>query len=662
MRSLRFFRVACGLALAASLIDAQSAVASAAPEWMKAQVNVPLPAYDAKTDAVLLYSETILTVQSTGSIKRLQRTAYKILRPGGSQRGTVRIDYDDQSRITSLRAWSIPAIGKDYEVKDKDAVVSAMLGVENGELISDLRTKLMRIPASVPGSIVGYEVEQEHRTYLMADEWDFQDTVPVREARYSFRLPPGWTYKTTWLNHAEVSPTSTSTAQWQWAINDVKPIRLEGNMPPWRGVAARMFVALTPPNGQDSGMQSWRDIAAWYLNLARDRRATSPEIKQQVTELTASASTQLQKMQALANFVQNNIRYVAIELGIGGHQPHYATDIFKNRFGDCKDKATLLSVMLKEIGVESYYVIINTARGSIESTTPPNLAFNHMILAIALPTELEDTTLLARTTHPKAGKILFFDPTDTLTPFGRIDGSLQANYGVLVTPEGGDLVLLPKLPASSNTIDRTAQLTLDEKGTLRGDIHEMRVGDPAAIQRSMLRSVTQEIDKIKPVESVAAASFASFEILKATIGNSTATDKPFEWHYTIEAVDYAKVAGDLLLVRPRILGSKSSALLETKEPREHSIEFERPQRDKDVFEIAIPNGYVVDELPPVVNIDNGFASYQSKTEIVGKKMRYTRIFEIKDLSVPVDKAASLKQFYRAIEGDEHNVAVLKRVP
>jgi hypothetical protein len=101
--------------------------------------------------------------------------------------------------------------------------------------------------------------------------------------------------------------------------------------------------------------------------------------------------------------------------------------------------------------------------------------------------------------------------------------------------------------------------------------------------------------------------------------------------------------------------------LETKEPRQYPIEFYGPERDTDVFEITLPPGYEVDELPPPVDVDDGFAMYRSKTETVGRVLRYTRTFEIKDLSVPVSKAEQLREFYRIIAGDEHNSAVLKRV-
>lgn len=117
----------------------------------------------------------------------------------------------------------------------------------------------------------------------------------------------------------------------------------------------------------------------------------------------------------------------------------------------------------------------------------------------------------------------------------------------------------------------------------------------------------------------------------------------------------------LFLVRPRVLGNWSSDILEKKEPREYPVEFDGPEKDTDTYEITLPAGYEVDELPPAVDADYSFASYHSKTEAKGHVLTYTRTMEIKELSVPVHKLDQLKSFYRAIAGDERNTAVLKPV-
>jgi hypothetical protein len=633
-----------------------------APAWMHALVNAPVPKHNEKTDAVVLYSEEILSVQPNGKIKETDREAYKILRPDGRHLGTVHFAYDAETRITNIHGWCIPTQGKDYEVKDKDTTERGHNDVAGGELFSDLHVKVMEIPAPEPGNIIGYEVEHEDRPFIFQDEWVFQSRLPVREARYTLQLPPGWEYKTVWLNYAEVEPQSLGTNQWQWAVNDVPAIEPEREMPPYIGVAGQLLVRFFGPGSVSSGrsFSSWGDMGRWYADLWSSRHDASPEIKQKVAELTKSSTDKLEQMRVLARFTQNDVRYVAIELGIGGWQPHAPSDVYVHRYGDCKDKSALLSSMLHEIGIDSYHVAIHTRRGVVGPNVPPRLGiFNHAILAIRLPDNMRDDSLIATFHHPKLGNLLFFDPTDDLMPFGRLRGELQANYALLVTPDGGELLRLPELPPAMNGIQRSAKLTLNTSGTLSGDVQEVRMGDHASYQRWALRTATKDADKIKPIESVLSRSLGTFQITKASVSNLHATDLPFVYNYSVVAPNYAKTAGDLLLVRPRIVGNNASDVLETKEPRKYPVEFKGPSRDTDTFEITLPAGYEVDDLPPPVTADYSFASYHSKTEVNGNTLKYTRTFEVKELSVPLSKVEDLKKLYRIIASDERNTAVLK---
>lgn len=647
------------LILACALSFSSRARAADAPQWMHAVVSAPLPAHDEKTDAVLLYSEENVNVQSLNKVTTHVRSVYKILRPSGRKYGIVEVPFNAHSKITGLRGWCIPAQGKDYEVKDKEAVEVALSGVAYSELISDVKDKLLQIPAADPGNIVGYEYEEEEQPMVLQTGWMLQEEIPGRELHYSLQLPPGWEYKASWINYPEVQPTQNGN-KWEWVVNDIKGIRKEEAMPPIEGVAGQLVVSFYPPGGAStSGFSSWLEMGKWYTSLTAGRRDPSPAITQQVATLTASSHTQLEKMRVLAQFVQHDIRYVAIELGIGGLQPHSAPDIFAHHYGDCKDKATLLSSMLQQIGVESFYVVINDERGSVTPKTPANWGFNHAILAIKLPPNTKDSSLVATVEHPRLGSILYFDPTNELIPFGEIPGYLQQNYGLLVTPEGGDLVELPEQSPAMNSILRTGKLTLDSSGTLRGEVLETRLGDRASNERWRLRNVSKSTDQIKPIEELLAGSLALFRITQASISNLHHTDQPFGFQYTFEAPDYAKNAGGLLLVRPRVLGVKTWGILETKEPRIFPVEFEGPSQDTDTFDITIPAGYVVDDVPPAVDADYSFASYHAKTEVKGNLIHYSRTLEVKELSVPVEKTSDLKKFYRIIAGDERNTVVLK---
>jgi hypothetical protein len=643
------------------LVSVCPALAGDAPSWMHAAASAQLPAHDDKTDAILLYSEHAVTVQSLDKIRTRVRVAYKILRPSGREYGIVAVSFNPHRKITALRGWCIPAQGKDYEVKDKEAVEVSLPKIEGSELISDVKEKMLRIPAPDPGNVVGYEYEEEEQPMVLQDTWMLQEEIPARERHYSLQIPAGWEYKAFWINYPEAKPTQAGPNHWEWVISDVKGIRKEEEMPPIVGVAGQMVISFFPSGGAAlNGFANWSEMGKWYSNLTSARREPSVDITRQVAALTASSTTPIQKMKVLAQFVQHDIRYVAIELGIGGWQPHPAADVFTHHYGDCKDKATLLSSMLKQIGVESFYVVINAHRGSITPQTPATVGvFNHVVLAIQLPPNTSDSSLIAKVQHPRYGTLLYFDPTNELTPFGEIGGYLQQNYGLLVTSEGGELVELPTQPRAMNSIVRAGKLTLDGSGNLRGEVEETRIGDRASAERWRLRTVTKSSDRIKPIEDLLASSLSLFRITQASIINLDSTNQPFGFHYAFEVGKYAKDMGGLLLVRPRVLGVKTSGILETKEPRQFPIEFEGLSRDSDTFDIAIPAGYAVDDLPPPADADYSFASYHAKTEVQGNLIHYSRTFEVKELSVPVSHAEDLKKLYRIIASDERNTVVLK---
>jgi len=210
-----------------------------------------------------------------------------------------------------------------------------------------------------------------------------------------------------------------------------------------------------------------------------------------------------------------------------------------------------------------------------------------------------------------------------------------------------------------NGIQRKGKLVLGAAGNLKGDVNEVRVGDRAWAQQWTLHTVTKDSDRIKPIESLLASSLSNFRITKASVTSLALTDLPFGFDYSFQVENYAKNAGNLLLVRSRVLGSKTRSLLEAKEARKFPIEFEAPVHDSDAFEIVLQPGYEVDDVPPPVDADFGFTSYHSKAEVKGNVIGYTRSFDVKELSVPVSRAEELKKLYRIIASDERNTAVLK---
>lgn len=632
-----------------------------APQWMHAVVDVPLPPHDEETNAVLLYDEKDVSIAPSGNLRTSVRRAYKILRPGGRSYGEVAIFITPRRKVLALRAWCIPQTGKDYVVKDKEAAEMSAPGIPGAEMLTDVKARVIHIPAAEPGNIVGYEYETEEQPLILQDVWDFQGEAPVRESHYTLELPSGWTYLSKWANFSQVQPVDNGNNRWQWSVSDVSGIRREVDMPPVRGVAGQMVLYFVPPGeSAANAFTSWTQMGGWYRNLTSARLDAPSGLKQTVATLTASATATLGKMQAIAEYVQHNVRYVAIELGIGGYQPHAASETFTHGYGDCKDKATLTIAMLREIGVESYYVIINSQRGAVDPDMPAYVgAFNHAIVAVRLPDAVTNSSLVAVVQHPKYGRLLFFDPTNELTPFGEIGSYLQASWGLLVTPDGGELYQLPTQPPEMNGIKRTAKLTLDSSGTLKGEVAEVRIGDRAWRERRELDELRNDHDRIKPIESLLAGSLSSFHIIKATITNIQQTDLPFAFNYSFEAPNYAKTAGGLILVRPRVIGVKTREIAKPKHPRQYPFEFGGVVMDVDSFDITIPPGYQVDDVPAPANADYAFASYHSKIEVQGDTIHYSRTYEIKEVSVPVEQAEKVKSFYQLIAADERSMVVLK---
>jgi len=627
----------------------------APPDWLQAAYREPIPQYPDAPAAVMLRNEQIATVKGNGEVTTVYRRAFRILRPEGRAYGVVRIYFDSETRITFVKGWSIPAAGGAYEVGEKESVDSILF---NDNLYEDARQKVLRIPGAEAGAVVGYEYEQHRRPSILQDEWLFQQEVPVLQARFDLHLPPGWEYGEFWANHAAASPQSDAANHKVWELKEIPAVKIEPAMPPWQAVAGQLFLRYISPKGGGS-FKSWSEVGQWYAQLAADRRQPTAELRQRVAELTATSSDTLAKIQALASFVQQEVRYVAVEIGIGGYQPHPAQEVLKNRYGDCKDKATLLSTMLREIGVESFYVLTNSRRGVIRSEFPSPLVFNHAILAIHIPADTPgEAKYSSTTTQPRLGSLLFFDPTDPYVQLGYLPSDLQANSGLLVENSSGELVDLPLSSISVNTVRRTATLELTASGDLHGEVHETRSGDPAADFRGVWLN-SSESGRKKAIQDSFGRVTTGVELEDVSV---IAVDKPnadSELKYAFRLARYATSAGGLLLLRPRALGEWADDVMERGD-RKQPVAFRAPTLRTEIIEITLPEGYAVDELPPPVEARVGAVRYSSKTEAVGRAIHYSRRMEINEVLIPSGQLSQLKSFYRQVAADEKGRVVLKK--
>jgi hypothetical protein len=652
-------KVALGnrVALVLLALSCTAVAGSSAPDWLREIARAPLPSYPAETRGVVLLDEQIMTVSATGEIHTLYRRAVKILSTSGRDLGIAAVYFDNETKINHFKAWSIPAQGAEYEVKDKDALETTPF---SGSLYEDNRLRMIRIPASEPGSVVGYEYEQRNRPYVLQDVWLFQEDIPVRKARFVLDLPPGWELESHWINRPK-QDAAVSGNQHIWEVNDISAIKDEPGMPAHRAVAQQMAVSFFSSGGsREKSHGTWNDVGAWMWQLSSTRRQATPEMQQKAHQLTDSKANTLDKIRALGAFAQRDVRYVAIEIGIGGYQPHMAPEIFSNRYGDCKDKVTLLATMLREVGINSYYVLAQTRRGVIVPSFPSAMSFNHVIIAIPLSEKdlAAGDNLYSVVQHPKLGRLLIFDPTSDFTPVGHLPSYTQGNFGLLVSENAGELIELPLQAPVANQLKRTATVTLNSNGMLSGQVREVRTGTNAVEYRGELLSM-QAPQRVKKMEAFLGTFLTGFSLKDYQVEGLENYDKELVVNYSFEASNYAKQVGGLLLVRPRVFGSKGAGNIDLKE-RKYEYELGAPTLQTDEFNITLPAGFVLDELPAPVKVSSIGATYKSEIKMEGNVLSYKREFMLDKVAVPLENLKELNSAYRQISADERNSAVFKR--
>jgi len=626
------------------------------PLWLRNLARQPAKPYADDVNAVVLLDDHVTLVKDNGDLVRRGRRVVRILRPEGRDQSAIYyVPYNGDSKVNYLRGWSITSKGQEFETKPGDVTEH---NVSTYEVYSDAKIKAVRVPGADVGTVVGFEFEQEVRPYVLQDSWMFQESEPVEQSRYELHMASGWRFKSDWKNHKEEKATEENGAV-QWQLTDIPRIENEPHRPPAQGLAGGVVFTFFNEKMPARSYRNWSEFGSWYTQLAASMRDPSPALTQKVQDLAPANLPLMQRIKALAGFAQHDVRYVAIEVGVGGYRPHSASDIFSHRYGDCKDKATILSAMLGQIGVKSYYIIVNATRGVVTKDSPPTVGgFNHMILAISLPEASYNKAMPAMYEHPTLGHLLIFDPTNDFVPFGQIPPYEQDNYGLLVGEQGGELIHMPLSKPESNGIIRTAKLRLLPDGTLEGDVEERYVGYNAMQGRMFLQNES-DTDRKKIIERLVGGSISNLQLDHYELVNAADIDQDLILRFNFTSAHYAKNIGSMLLVRPRVVGEMAGSW-DPNKPRHYAYDFRAPFVNRDNVEISLPQGFQVDELPEPAKVSFPFAEYASKTENSESILRYTREYRLNATQVGMEQMEELKKLFSQINLDEKNMAVLKK--
>ena len=658
-RRFHAFALSCAFAFCAALPAAAKDKPQPAPQWAVDAAKTPTPANVGDASAVILSDDYVITVDDQNRAVEQERTAVRILKPQGRGRTHCSIGYDVDEKLNYFRSWTITPDGRQLQAMESDFSDSGAYAAPNLQFTERIRTVIP--PASDPGSVVVCETEEQLRPYMQEEDWDIQASIPIVSEALELVLPPGGHFAESWRKFAPVKPTEIGSNHLRWEIRNMPALDLENihATPPWRALAARMSVKWGDAAVKGADNQ-WRAIGVWQEQLESSRSDPSPEIIAKTLELTAGAPDLYTKLRRITDYIQKNIRYFIVARGIGGWQAHPAPDIFRNRYGDCKDKTTLLISMLQVIGLRAHYLHVDSNRGIIDPEAP-SLAGNHMITAIELPEGQLDPRLLATVKAVNSKTLLIFDPTDEQTPVGLIRAALQGAWGNISNGNDSQVLHMPVLPPESAGLIRKGAFTLGADGSISGDIAEVFTGDDASSERWFVKdNDSKEIRERleRSLESdIPGMVFKGYEF-----GQVADLDKPLTLNLHFSATNYTHSAGPLLLFRPRVLGSHARSIPDVMEgkSRIYPIELGHTGQWIDIFDLAIPPGFVVDEMPDPTNIDMDFARYRSSVTAKGNLLHFESEYVLRQDEIPPSKAVSLRQFESAILASEKGIVVLKR--
>lgn len=639
------------LGLAAPLAKAADAV----PEWVKEAAAATVPAYAGKVTSVKLFQEEVVAVDADGRRVMRERGVVKILQPGDNKAEAHRTYNAKSGKIRDFQGWLIPPSGKPT-VCARNRVVDVALSQDS--VYDEARAKILECGGVTPGSVFAWEVTEEERSVFTQDAYAFQGRLPVLRSRFSLTLPAGWEAQGIVFNRDHTAPVVSGNT-YTWELRDLPWIENEDHSPNLGVVAPRLLVSFFPPADNRAGMQGlkdWSGVSAWLAPLVDPPTEVTEAVRAKALQVMGNAASELERLRAIAAFTQQ-VNYVEISLNLtrgGGYTPHRAEETLLRNYGDCKDKATLMRALLKAANIESYLVVIDAEdRMYVRPEWASPSQFDHAIVAVrvsdavSLPTVLPDTPL---------GRLLVFDPTDSVTALGDLPRTEQGSHALVIAGPQGALLSMPQLPATANRIDSSVDTDLDLRGRLNGMVRRQYFGQSGILLRA--------IEKRSGKDELSKRFERSFALSIGAVLNRVSTESaadPNSLMVNIELVAehfVQSMQGSLFIVRPGMLSSGGEYTFTSKQ-RNQPIELESDLRH-DTIRIKMPPGFKLDELPPPIKIESPYGNLDANWSVVDGAVVMRQTLEIREQVAPAADYSKVRDFFDQVAAARGAPVVLIR--
>jgi transglutaminase-like putative cysteine protease/Flp pilus assembly protein TadD len=503
--------------------------------------------------------------------------------------------------------------------------------LKEAPMYSDYRQRHISVTALQPGDTLEYRTVTRVLTPLATGNFWYEYTFPkgvvVNEDRLELDVPKAREIKLKTPARTPEIQDKGDRRVYTWVVKNIQPERDKDQDDEEED---------NSPDVQLTTFTDWKQIAQWYAKLQGQRMTVDASVQKKADDLTKGADTDTEKARRLYDFVARNVRYVSISLGVGRYQPHSASDVLQNGYGDCKDKHTLFSAMLRAEGIQSYPVLIDSSR-KLDADIPSPAQFDHVITAARLTTGTGLTWL---------------DTTPEVTPFGLILYQLRNKQAVVASEdsEGG----LHRTPADS-PIKTFMHFTLDgtfsQFGALDATLEVTAQGDRDWPMRARFRRFSQA--QWKDFVRVLSAGWGlPGEVDDVQLDPIEDTSKPFHLKYHLHQDRYFVVPSASVNFRPiPPLGMPAIRASEkTTEPLDIGPAGEMDYKVR----LQFSSNYTV-RIPTAVKMSRDYGDYlsiysQSKGILEGERKLVVKTDEL-----AAARRADYESFRNATQSDQDQV-------
>jgi hypothetical protein len=633
----------CLLALTLAVCPAELSVvrADSAPDWLTAAGRADLGHFGGGSAAVILANRTDFVVDSSGKFVETERVAMRVLNRRSADRYLAAVgEENNETKVISIQTWAISPSGRVTQSGKKDVISAAAKA--GFELFADSRVKAIQIPGADDGSLVGYEIVTEGRSLINGQRFNMEEEIPTRLSELHVSIPSGSLHF--FLNHPDrvqvISQDGTSAV---FRSENRPAIPDEPSSPPFSSLAAFVFVNYDFKG--PGALQSWEEAGHEYHALFDNGEKPETDIATQVAALATPKPEVLDKINSLYSYVSRQIRYVAIEIGIGGYQPHQAADVFKYKYGDCKDKANLLISMLNKIGIRAYPALVGT-RGDVEAdpAAPTLTTFDHMIVALPVSDSLRPAMEHFSSYDPKA-RILWIDPTSEADPLGQLPEWDQGVYALIAYPDHGDLRRIPEVAPESSGAKYDVHVRLQSDGTGLAEVEVKYLGVRNTERHYFYRNRSQS-EILKVYEGRVANFVNDAQFQRASIAGVENSDAQVVENYSFRGDFSSASSGDSWFFQPLFL-SGISVPEHGMRPRALPLDIGSPEMIRASYREELPVGTRLDAVPSNASIQSEFGELQVEYALSGNILTVNQTLSYTESIIPPEKYPAYRDFVNA---------------